>query len=175
VQNLAIADDPRFSPDSPFAKAQELDVSVKLPPLVHKQVETSSLSLERPSVNLIRNQSGVWNFASIVQTDEQKPTSSSQQQFSIGELKMEGGQISLLDQAQSKTLSIYDHIDVTLTNLSGNQAFTVEAAAHMVGAGTQAVTLQGVGGPRALGLRYLLGPINLMRHPNLGNCPEFRD
>ena len=98
-------------------------------------------------MNLIRNQSGVWNFASIGQADEQKPTSSSQQQFSIGELKIEDGQISLLDQAKSKTPSIYDHIDVTLTNLSGNQAFTVDAAAHMVGAGTQAVTLQGVGGP----------------------------
>src|ERR1700757_1236394 len=47
VQNLAISDDPRFSPDAPFAKAQELDVSVKLMPLLHKDVEVNSLNLQR--------------------------------------------------------------------------------------------------------------------------------
>ena len=65
VQNLAIADDTRFSPDAPFIKAQELDVSVKLLPLLHQQFEIDSLSLQRPSVNLIKNSAGVWNFASL--------------------------------------------------------------------------------------------------------------
>lgn len=36
VQDLAIADDPRFRPDSRFVKAKELDVSVNLLPLLHK-------------------------------------------------------------------------------------------------------------------------------------------
>lgn len=65
VQDLAIADDPRFSPDAPFVKAKELEVSVKLLPLLHKQIEIDSLNLERPSVNLIRNQAGEWNFACV--------------------------------------------------------------------------------------------------------------
>src|ERR1700739_2348901 len=65
VENPAIGDDPRFSADTPFVKAQELDVSVKLLPILHKQVEVNSLSLRRPNVNLIKNASGVWNFASI--------------------------------------------------------------------------------------------------------------
>src|SRR5215510_2452239 len=65
VQDLAIADDPGFSPDAPFVKAKELDVSVKLLPLLHKQIEIDSLDLQRPNVNLIRNQAGVWNFASL--------------------------------------------------------------------------------------------------------------
>src|SRR5437868_13146892 len=65
VENPAIGDDPHFSVDTPFVKAQELDVSVKLLRLIHKQVEINSLSLQRPSVNLIKNQSGVWNFASL--------------------------------------------------------------------------------------------------------------
>ena len=45
AQNLVIADDPRFSPDAPFIKAQLVDVSVQLLPLLHKQVEIDSLSL----------------------------------------------------------------------------------------------------------------------------------
>jgi AsmA protein len=177
VQNLAIADDSRFSPDAPFVKAQELDVSVKLLPLIHKQVEINSLSLERPSVNLIKNQSGVWNFASLGHSEQttngqpaestqagsqarpsseptpsQKPADgqsapSAQQQFSVGELTIQDGQISLLDQAKSKTPSLYDHIDVTLKNFAPHQPFTIDAAVHMVGAGAQEVRLQGEGGP----------------------------
>src|SRR5215813_14142544 len=54
VQNPAIADDPRFSPDAPFVKAKEMGVSFKLLPLLHKHIEISSLMLERPSVNLIK-------------------------------------------------------------------------------------------------------------------------
>ena len=58
VQNLAIADDPRFSSDAPFVKASELDVAVKLFPLLHKDIQIESLNLEQPTVNLIKNQGG---------------------------------------------------------------------------------------------------------------------
>ena len=146
VENLAIADDPRFSPDAPFIKAQELDVSVQLVPLLHKQIEIDSLSLQRPSVNLIKNSAGVWNFASLGHP-AQSPQSSSEQQFSLGKMTIQDGQISLLDQQQSKTPTLYDHIDLTLTNFAPNEPFTIDAAAHMAGTGSQEVRLQGKGGP----------------------------
>jgi uncharacterized protein involved in outer membrane biogenesis len=146
VQNLAIADDPSFSPDAPFIKAQELDVSVQFVPLLHKQVEIDSLTLQRPSVNLIKNSAGVWNFASLGHP-AQSSQSSTDQQFSLGKLTIQDGQISLLDQQQSKTPTVYDHIDLTLTNFAPNEPFTIDAAAHMAGAGSQEVRVQGKGGP----------------------------
>ncbi|HYR42973.1 MAG TPA: AsmA family protein, partial [Terriglobia bacterium] len=146
VENLAIADDPRFSPDAPFIKAQELDVSVKLAPLLHKQIEIDSLSLQRPSVNLIKNSAGIWNFASLGHP-AQSPQPSTEQQFSLGKMTIQDGQISLLDQQQSKTPTLYDHIDLTLTNFAPNEPFTIDAAAHMAGAGSQEVRVQGKGGP----------------------------
>ncbi|HXZ78307.1 MAG TPA: AsmA family protein [Terriglobales bacterium] len=147
VQNLTIADDPHFS-SGPFVKAKELDVSVQLLPLLHKQVEINSLDLERPSFSLIKNQAGVWNFASLghAQTT-QKPAASPEQQFSLGELVIRDAQVSILDQAKSRTPSLYDHIQVTLKNFAPNQPFTIDAAAHMAGAGGQEVRLQGKGGP----------------------------
>src|SRR5258705_3033534 len=145
VQDLAIADDRNFSADTPFIKAQVLDVSVRLLPLLHKTVEINSLDLQRPSVNLIKNQAGVWNFASLghpeqvtperpggAPTAENKqpaanppsanqpreprstppsPSQSSEQQVSLGELTITDGQVSLLDQQESKVPSLYDHID----------------------------------------------------------------
>jgi AsmA protein len=168
VYDLAIADDPRFSPDAPFVKAQELDVSVKLLPLLHKQVEINSLSLEKPSVSLIKNPAGVWNFASLGpppeattpppeakgqpaparQSPSEKPAGPPPQpQFSVEQLTIQDGQVSLLDQTKAKTPSLYDHIDVILKNFAPNRPFNIEASAHMVGTRSEEVRLQGAGGP----------------------------
>ena len=151
VEDLVIFDDPQFNPYAPFIKAKELDVSVKFLPFLHKQIEIGSLSLERPRINLIKNQAGIWNFASMfhrpnVSTGSEKSGQMGEQQFSIRELTIRDGQISLMDQAQSKTPSLYHHIDVTLKNFALNSPFSVEATVH-TGSGT--LTLQAQGGPLA--------------------------
>jgi AsmA protein len=180
VQNLAIADDTNFNPEAPFVKAQELDVSVNFLPLLQKQIEINSLTLQRPSVNLIKNQGGAWNFASLghpadgprsvtapsgdprtldtkpdprVRPGIQNPSPnvSTGQQFSLAELTIQDGQISVLDRQQAKTPSLYDHIDITLKNFVPDKPFTIDAAVHMAGAGSQEARLQGEGGPIVAG------------------------
>ena len=60
------------------------------------------------------------------------------------------GQISVLDQAKSKTPSLYDHIDVTLKNFSPKSAFSVDAAVRLAGS-SQEAKLKGEGGPLVSG------------------------
>jgi AsmA protein len=165
VQDPSIAEDPHFGDGAAFVKAQQLDVSVKLLPLLHKEVEVDSVTLQRPTVNLIKNQSGVWNFASVGHPSESpqsaaaplpgtpgaagqpaQPQEASNKQFSLGQLTIMDGQISVLDQQKSKTPSLYDHIDVTLKNFSPDKPFSIDAAVHMAGSGSEA-RLQGEGGP----------------------------
>ncbi|MBV8892154.1 MAG: AsmA family protein [Acidobacteria bacterium] len=169
VHNVSIADDPSFQVQKPFVDAERLDVSVKLLPLLHKEVEVDSLTLQRPSVNLIKNRQGVWNFASLGHPagegpstgakspekqpgkEPQKPTPStepsSSQQFSVGKLVIADGQLALTDLQSSPQPAVYDHIDVTLENFAPGEPFTIDAAAHLPGAGSQQVRLQGKGGP----------------------------
>ena len=181
VQSLAIADDPRLRSEKPFVQAQELDVTGKLLPLLHKSVEVSSLNLQRPTVELIKNPQGVWNFASIGPTQEQnapasptqqpsanKPSPEKQptppqsnqpnagtnqktQQFALDRLVIQDGQVAITDQQAKAPRTVYDHIDVTLKNFSPDQPFTLEAAAHLPGSGAQEVRLQGNGGPLVQG------------------------
>ena len=166
VANLSIADDPKFSTE-PFIQTQLLSVSVKLLPLLSKSVEVDSLSLERPNVNLIRNAQGVWNFASLGQTQApeaaaaakppstapSKPTpapassSSSEQQFSLGELAINDGQVAITDLQDKRPKTIYDHIDLKLTDFAPTTPFNVEASVHLPGPGNQEVGLKGKGGP----------------------------
>ena len=177
AQDVIIADDPRFSRDVPFVKAGEVDVSVQLLPLLRKQMEIDSLDLQRPNVNLIKNHGGEWNFASLGSSSEATgeanaspttptapettsnkpappqqpaqggPQQSSQRRFSLGKLTVEDGQVSLLDQSEGKIPTIYDHIDVTLNNLSPGRPFNLDASVHMAGGGSKTINLQGDGGP----------------------------
>src|ERR1700733_10047529 len=170
VANLSIADDPKFSND-PFIQTQLLSVSVKLLPLLSKSAEVDSLSLDRPNVNLIRNAQGVWNFASLGQT--QAPgaapvsttpppstapakaapapasSSSSEQGFSLGELAINDGQVEITDLQDKRPKTLYDHIDLKLTDFAPTTPFKVEASVQLPGGGSQQVGLKGKGGPLA--------------------------
>jgi AsmA protein len=147
VYNLAIADDPKFSTRA-FVQTQELSVSVKLLPLLSKSVQIDSLALERPSVELIKNAQGVWNFASIGQkTPAAAPSSSSPQQFSLGELAINDGAVAITDLQDRKPRTVYDHINLKLTDFATDSPFNLDASVHLPGAGSQEVSLKGKGGP----------------------------
>src|SRR6266436_1283224 len=90
VQNLSIADDPKFNATKPFVEAQELDVSIKLLPLLHNSIEISSVSLQRPSVELVKDAQGTWNFSSVGAGHKSAPSQAQdKQQFSLGELAVQ--------------------------------------------------------------------------------------
>ena len=54
VDNAVIGEDPAFHTARPFAQAQELDVEVKLLPLLHRDVQVQSLQLRKPQIDLVR-------------------------------------------------------------------------------------------------------------------------
>jgi len=150
VDTLSIADDPKFGNPKPFVQAEQLDVSVKLLPLLHKSVEVDSLELRRPQVELIKNAQGTWNFSTIgakSEPSQPKSPSSAKQQFAIGQLMIQDGQVGLTDQQNHKSRAVYDHIDVTLNDFAPGQPFSLQVAARLPGAGNQEVRLQGKGGP----------------------------
>jgi hypothetical protein len=146
VQNLLIADDPKFADAKPFVQAQGLDVSVKLLPLLRKSIEISSLTLQRPSVELIKNAQGTWNFSTIGATEKAAP-SEGKSQFSLGELTVQDGQIAVTDQQAGKPRMVYDHINLTLTDFAPDSPFSVDASVHLPGQGAEEIRLQGKGGP----------------------------
>jgi AsmA protein len=146
VQNLSIADDPKFNDAKPFVEAEELDVSVKLLPLLHRLVEISSVNLQRPIVELIKDARGEWNFSTIGDT-RKSARSQNKQQFSLGELVVQDGQVAITDQQASKPRTAYDHINLTLTNFAPDTPFSLDASVHFPGQSAEEIRLQGKGGP----------------------------
>jgi AsmA protein len=149
VHNLAIADDPKFPNPKPFVQAEQLDVSVKLLPLLKRSVEIDSLDLRRPTVELMKNPQGGWNFSSLGANPQ--PAKSSGGAFSLSKLTVKDGQVAITDLQRRQPRTVYDHIDLTLSDFAPGQPFSVEVAAHLPGTGTQEVRLQGTGGPLVQG------------------------
>jgi AsmA protein len=161
VQNLTVADDPTFSTKQPFVQTQQLDVSVRLFPLFKGNVEIDSLELQRPSVELIKNQQGIWNFTSLGGPSQSsdmgsqqsssggtsEPSAQRSYQFSLSKLAISDGQVAVTDLQARKPRALYDHIDATVRDFTPNTPFSFDVAAHLPGPGTQEIRLQGQGGP----------------------------
>ncbi len=168
VDNVSVGENPAFG-NGQFATAQHLYVRAKLLPLLHKDVQISSLDLRRPNIELIRNSQGIWNFQTIgqattapakapaqqapsQQAPPQPPRAQKQQpqkpsQFELGSLKIRDGLIAVTDQQKHQSRAVYDHIDATLKNYAPGKPFSLSVAAHLPGKGTQTVALNGVAGP----------------------------
>src|SRR5437764_3165816 len=175
VANASVGEDKNFHSTRPFAQAEKLAVSVKFWPLLHKQVEISSLQLEKPQIELVRNPQGQWNFASLGQESKpapapgpstpapqpaQRPSQppqpasqpeankpSSGEQIELANLQINDGQIAITDEQKHQSRAVYDHIDLNVSDFSPNQEFSIKAAAHLPGQGKQALWLEGKGGP----------------------------
>jgi AsmA protein len=171
VANLSISDDPRFQRGRPFIRTQELSVSVQWLPLLSKSVQIDSLSLQHPSIELVKNAQGVWNFASLGRETPAAPpasrggtakappertpstssssssTSGEQEQLSLNELAIEDGQVAITDMQERKSRAVYDHINLKLIGFTPDAPFDIEAAVQLPSPGNQQVKLQGKGGP----------------------------
>src|SRR5438270_2949314 len=175
VSNAEIGEDPSFNTGRPFATAQDLAVSAKLLPLIRHEVDVNSVELVNPKIELVRNAQGVWNFASLQaqpttpnnavnptpaqQSANQasaKPSpapstpaqnKSSGQSLSLGELKITNGQVAVTDLQKHQSRSVYDHIDLSLSNYEPDKPFNLSLAAHLPGKGDQYVKFDGTAGP----------------------------
>lgn len=63
--NFAVADDPAFSSE-PFVRASDLQVNVKLLPLLRKEFQVKRVILREPVITVIRDENGNMNFRSLM-------------------------------------------------------------------------------------------------------------
>ena len=124
VEEISVADNPSFS-RSPFVNAQSLKVGIELKPLIFsKSIRITGITLDHPSITLIRSPSGQWNFSDLGGGSEPKATSSglsgqsngfSGEAVSIQQLKITGGRITIVNGRQQSKPSVYNNVDIRPT------------------------------------------------------------
>ena len=159
AKDLAIGDDPKFSP-SPFLTAKSLSVGVEMMPLIFsKQLNVTGITIDEPQVTLLKNPAGDWNYSSIGSASggssgaakadtKQVPTSSSggssSPDISVKKLDLKNGKI-ILGTTNSQKRTTYDKVNVTASDFSLNSKFPVKVTADLPGGGD--MKLEGNVGP----------------------------
>ena len=146
AEGLSIGDDPGFN-RLPFLTAKSVKVGVELLPLIFsKTLNVTGVTIEDPDVTLLRNSAGQWNYSSfgssVTKTEgAQTPVPeapgaapSSQTEFSIKQLHLEDGRISVGPMSSQKR-SVYDHVEVAASGVSLNSKFPVKVTADLPGGG----------------------------------------
>ena len=153
AEGVTVGDSPAFSSGRPFANAKQLFVSVGFFSLLTGSPEVKNLVLDQPQIELIKNKAGVWNFSTIGGSSSGASTGSSgsSSSISLNELKITDGQVGLTDQAANQPRSVYDHIDLKISDFGPGKKFGVDADIHLPGQGKQLVDFKGNVGPMQAG------------------------
>jgi len=72
LEGLVIYDDPSFSAE-PMIRAQDVSAAIRFRSLLRGRLEIATLSATDPSINLVRNNQGRWNLASLLERNAQIP------------------------------------------------------------------------------------------------------
>ena len=147
LNDVVVADDPAFS-KSPFIQAKSLTVGVEMMPLImSRDVRVTSVVLDEPQINIVRNNAGKWNFDSLgAATKEEHKGSSSNQDLTVQNLNVAHGRISV---TQGSKARVYDDVNVSLKNFSEKSVFPFSVDMKTPGGGSMA--MEGEAGPLAHG------------------------
>jgi len=148
ASDLSIADDPAFGSAS-FLSAKSFKVGVEVWPLItSKTLNITGMTIEKPELNLVRNQQGKWNFSTLGGgggAPQKEATGGAQgvPELQVAELEFKDGRATV-SSGGSKP-SVYDNVNLEASNVSFKSQFPVKLSADLPGGGK--FNLEGNVGP----------------------------
>lgn len=146
ADEIRIGDDPAFG-GQPFINAQSLQLGVELWPLLwHRELHVTSLTLDRPSVRLIQNRSGSWNFGTFGSATATPPSAASSGEplaFSVDKLRVKNGRIDV--QRSGGAVHSYRQVQLSADHVGLGASFPFSMSADMAAGGV--LKLDGKLGP----------------------------
>jgi len=155
VENVSISDDPSFGTE-PFLKAKSLSVNLELFPLIFSRaIHVTGLTIDQPSVTLLRSQAGTWNFSTLGPSQTQtksasaasssSASSSSSSDLSVRSFSLKNGTMVICNTGANAKSHTYDQVNVKASDLSYTTQFPFELTARTPGNGS--LKLAGKAGP----------------------------
>jgi AsmA protein len=155
VENITISDDPSFH-TGPFLKAKSLSVNLELLPLIFSRaIHVTGLTIDQPSVTLLRSPAGTWNFSTLGtnQTESKNASaassapssSSSSTDLSVRSFSLKNGTMVVGNTGNNARSHTYDQVNIKASDLSYTTQFPFDMTARTPGNGT--IKLTGKAGP----------------------------
>ncbi|PYU28717.1 MAG: hypothetical protein DMG31_19370 [Acidobacteria bacterium] len=152
VENISISDDPSFN-TGPFLRAKSLSVNLELLPLIFSRaIHVTGLTIDQPSVTLLRSPAGAWNFSTLGASQTQsrnataaRPSSGSSPDLSVRSFSLKNGTMVVGKTGANARPHTYDRVNIKASDLSYTTQFPFELTARTPGNGT--IKLTGKAGP----------------------------
>ncbi len=141
LMDFSMTDDPRYTADD-FVRAKALQVIVEFWPLLKKEVMVKKIILHGPTIVVIRDGSGYFNFASIGQKDraprqpvakektDRTEKSQPPRALEISLVDISEGDLRYIDRKSGTNLRL-SQIDLKVEDFELNQPFSVRLAAAL--------------------------------------------
>lgn len=147
AKDISIADDPAFS-SSPFIGAKSFYIGVEMMPLLfHHDVRITKLTIDSPTIQLIQNAKGIWNFSSIggASSGSKSGQPTAIPNFSVGELAIKDGSATVSSIPATGKPFVYSKVNLQLKQFSFANSFPFDLSANLPGDGS--LKLNGTAGP----------------------------
>jgi uncharacterized protein involved in outer membrane biogenesis len=163
-KDVQISDDPAFRRGD-FIRIGDFRLRLNLWLLLHREIQVTSVEMIGPSVWLVKNSLGVWNFSTMKKTaapdpspvpatagtaPSTAPTAAAIHSMDVSELSITNGHLVILDQAHPQEMRSYDLLDFNVHNLSLNHASPFSMTVS-VSEWKEPVHVEGEAGPLDLG------------------------
>jgi AsmA protein len=139
ADNISIADDPAFS-SKPFLQAKSLHIGVEVAPLLfHRQLLVTSFVADSPSINLVHNAQGTWNFSDMGRNAGSRTQNTQKESalpnFTVGEIKVVNGTAVVSDVPLTGTPFTYSNLNLSASDFSFAKSFPFDLSASLPGGG----------------------------------------
>ncbi len=195
IRDLRIGENPEFG-QGDFLKLERLHVRLQVLPLLKKQIQVKELTLDKPTVRLIKNSRGEFNFQDLTQSPppeqqtqkmdaggaapggETKGGSAILAGFLVSNLVLNEARIDYIDESASQGVSTttVDLLDLRLTDVSLNRPIEVFMAACLPGGTRQNAKIKGTLGPLGDAMdmkRLFIDATVSLQELNLGNFAPY--
>ena len=148
ADNISIADDPAFG-SSPFFAARSLHIAVSMRELLlHRQLHIAGFTADAPSIQLIPDGHGNWNYSSLGRKSDASPGSSTApSELSVDRFEIKNGSLTVAPLSPRGKPVVYDHVDLVVEHLSLSNPMPFTLAADLPAGGS--IKLSGTTGPLA--------------------------
>ncbi|HEY3305070.1 MAG TPA: AsmA family protein [Candidatus Binatia bacterium] len=160
LKQFSLADDPSFAEES-FVRAADLQVNMKLLPLLRKELQVSKVILHRPVINVIRDGEGRFNFSTIGGHGEKKGKEAKKEKekkerreeraaappLLVSLVDIDDGEIRYRDIGRGGIDFRATRLDFKIKDASLHRPIDVELEAAVFGAAKQNLKLKGRVGP----------------------------
>jgi AsmA protein len=148
ADNISVSDDPAFS-SSPFFAARSLHIAVNVPALLlHRQLHIAGFTADSPSIQLIPDAHGNWNYSSLGRSSNTgSGSSTAPSDLSVDRFEIKNGSLTVAPLALKGKPVVYDHVDLVVEHLSLSNPMPFTLTADLPAGGS--IKVSGTTGPLA--------------------------